>query len=1096
MSNQFPYPFPERFRSRLMLRYRTRISGTEAQKKLPFRLLVLGNFTGDHAHAEGEYANRVSHLPSLYDRPIRSYVFGVLGARVDKFMGELLPYVKLEPWLATDLPGTITNLQLTGALPASKAPEGAPESVQVKLSGSASFASTEDQNGLCKVAGKLSFGAQVELVADSLPTMIDAGLGGGGKVRGLFTIPARDEPVGVVAGVVETVGKGERAFRTRLYVQKSEQDDTKVVATPITMDQWAGLVPDEQKGFAVDAAAAVDRATQQVTDAGAQKTATDALSIDALPDAVKTALGATTLQDAKDAADASVKAAAAAKGAADTAKTATDASATKVTALDGKSGADLDKAAADAEAALQKARDLIDFAKSAGGAAKDAASAAKAAHDALAALIAKGQNATAADATDARTQVRKDVATRAQASAEGVKTSSDALNAAPLSPIPPVVPNGKILLNAERVLPFDSIASFNPDTIASNIPELNRLGIISELLGSLKSELRNVPALRDTMRAALENDTSGLLALQAALQPGYQQLAIVKPAAPLAASAGGPPGAPPELQRAVLSAVGSSMGETVDKNGALALVKLQGPAPQNGAPVRYSKVEFRDHDVTVSDGARLMNELAALLLNVDIVTTKPTGPLAPGSKLKLYSGKGANLSELLDVCSKLSAQVDRQLSEYLDDIYHAPGFQELERNWKGLEDLCQYVQQENIVIDFLDVTREELRNDFLDHDSDIFSSALFRKVYIEEYDRYGGEPFATMLGLYEFEDVRGDGADIRWLRTMSKIAASAHCPFLASANSKFIGKDSMQDVADLADLDAVLSNPKYGKWDAFRDEDYAAYIGLILPRYLVRTPWGSTGEPELGNEIAYEETVHPERPGDENNFLWGNPVVLFGKNLIRSYATSEWAQHIRGPKGGGRVDGLTVFSYTRKDDEIVYGKKAIGVDGKEEFLPPVEIVIPDYREYQFARNGLIALVHKKGEAVATFFSAQSVKKGRNFLEDVATKNSFLVTNLAYTYSITIIAHYVKAMVRDYIGSTADGDYIQKSLAEWLSGYVTTVTNPDDLTLRYYPFKATSVTVEPKPGPFGWYKSVISVLPHVQFEGMDVELRLEASLGGK
>ncbi len=131
------------------------------------------------------------------------------------------------------------------------------------------------------------------------------------------------------------------------------------------------------------------------------------------------------------------------------------------------------------------------------------------------------------------------------------------------------------------------------------------------------------------------------------------------------------------------------------------------------------------------------------------------------------------------------------------------------------------------------------------------------------------------------------------------------------------------------------------------------------------------------------------------------------------------------------MDGLTVFSYTRKDDEIVYGTKAIRVDGKEEFLPPVEIVIPDYREYQFARNGLIALVHKKGEAVATFCSAQSVKKGRNFLEDVATKNSFLVTNLAYTYSITIIAHYVKAMVRDYIGSTADGDYIQKSLAEWL-----------------------------------------------------------------
>lgn len=537
-----------------------------------------------------------------------------------------------------------------------------------------------------------------------------------------------------------------------------------------------------------------------------------------------------------------------------------------------------------------------------------------------------------------------------------------------------------------------------------------------------------------------------------------------------------------ELQKTLLSTIGASVGDTIENDQAITLVHME-----------PTKVVFRDRDVDVKDGARLLNALAALILNVEVVDARPA---APNGKVPLVTGPQATLSDLFDAITALIDRIDDKVKGHLDSIYHDPAFRELEASWRGLEELCQYVQQEDIYVDFLDVTKEELRTDFADHDSDIFGSELFKKIYIEEYDRYGGEPFATMIGLYHFDQVVGDGADLRWLRTMSKIAAAAHCPFVSGAGPGFVGKKTMEEVAEVTDLDAILTNPKYGKWDVLRDEDWAAYIGLTLPRYLVRTPWGASGEAERGNDMQYGETVHPERAGDASNFLWGNAAVLFAKNLIRSYATSEWAQHIRGPKGGGLVDGLTVFTYKRKDDKIVYGKAALDVDSREEVLPPVEIVIPDYREYQFSRNGLIALVHKKGESVATFFSAQSIKKGKTFLEDVNTKNSHLVTNLAYTYSITQIAHYVKAMVREYIGSTADADYIQKMLSEWLGSYVTTVVNPDDLTLRYYPFKATQVIVEPKPGPFGWYKSTISILPHIQFEGMDVELRLEASLGGK
>ncbi|MCK6588095.1 MAG: type VI secretion system contractile sheath large subunit [Polyangiaceae bacterium] len=509
-----------------------------------------------------------------------------------------------------------------------------------------------------------------------------------------------------------------------------------------------------------------------------------------------------------------------------------------------------------------------------------------------------------------------------------------------------------------------------------------------------------------------------------------------------------------KIQEDLLESLGQasdSIFEADDK--ALALV---GTVDHNGETL----VRFRDRDQSVGDKTRFMNALAALLVNYDV------------EKLD-------NFSAVLAAVNELSADIDKVVRDYMDVIMHSDGVQKIESNWRSLSDLAQSVNQEDVIIDYLDARMTDLDNDFVDHGADIFGSALFRKVYIEEYDRYGGKPFSAMIGLYGFTC---EDKDIRWLNVMGKIANAAHCPFVSSVTPEFFPPaKTMEDVANIADLDAVLSHPRYSKWNELREQDWAAYIGLTLPRYILRQPWGRK-EDERGNTIGYVETVAPEKSGDADDFLWGSSAILFAKNMIRSYENSGWAQHLRGPKGGGIVEGLTVYSYMK--------------NGREELKPPVEIAIPDYRELQFSRNGFISLVHKKGEGVATFFGAQSIKKPKFFVEDLATKNSHLVTNMAYTFSITRIAHYAKRMMREYIGSTADGPYVQRVLADWLNSYVTIVTNPDDLTLLYYPFKATSVTVEPKPGPFGWYKAVISVLPHVQFEGMDVELRLEAALGGK
>lgn len=480
-----------------------------------------------------------------------------------------------------------------------------------------------------------------------------------------------------------------------------------------------------------------------------------------------------------------------------------------------------------------------------------------------------------------------------------------------------------------------------------------------------------------------------------------------------------------------------------------------------------ASISFKDRDADFSFADRFANALAALLVNIELFDPAPgAGDGETRDVLRVDS-----IRALMIEVDALASEIEARIQERLQKVVQSESLRAREIAWRSLDELCREVESNEVIIDFIDVDKDTLGSDFEDHSSYILNSALFRKVYVEEYDRYGGRPFGAMIGLYEFD--RSD-EDVDWLQTMSKIGAAAHCPFVAAASPGFFDASCWEELDRKGDLEELLSLPQFGRWSAFRESHGAAYIGLTLPRFMLRAPHKpGTGRNQV---IRFEERV--DGPED---YLWGNAAVLFARNLIRSFQLSGWCQHIAGPLGGGMIQGLPVHTIMHH--------------GQQELQPPVECAIPDYRELQFANAGFIPLVHSKGSADATFFSARSVKKALEFESELDTKNADLVCNLAYTLSITRIAHYVKRMVRDYIGSTADAPYIQTMLEAWLVEYVTTAVNPDDLTLLYYPFKAMSVKVEPKPGPFGWYDCVISVLPHIQFEGMDVELRLEAALGG-
>ncbi len=487
--------------------------------------------------------------------------------------------------------------------------------------------------------------------------------------------------------------------------------------------------------------------------------------------------------------------------------------------------------------------------------------------------------------------------------------------------------------------------------------------------------------------------------------------------------------------------------EKIDLKRFLSSMRLEA-SDGEPTPMLQNNLELIKEDI--SDTDRFLSGMAALLMNID----PAAGRFDKGT------------------VQELIVSIDTMVNDQINEIIHNDKFKALEASWLSLNDLILNTNfSAGIVIDMIDVSKDELFEDFEANAVDITGTALFKKIYVSEYDQFGGRPYGAIVGQYEFDHTP---ADEFWLRTMGRVAAASHSPFIGSASPKFFGCETIDELGAIKDLEGLMNHPKYGSWNKLRDSAEAAYIGLTLPRYIARLPY----DPETNpcRKINFKEEVN----GDKNeDFLWGSAAMLMARNLVRSYAESGWCQYIRGPKGGGLISGLPVHTFNTR--------------GEEEIKVPLELSIPDYRELEFANAGFIPLVYRKGSADACFFSSQSIKRPKKFKDSKDTENAQLVTNLSYTFSITHIAHYVKSIMRDNIGSSADAAYIKTSLENWIFQYVTTVVNPDDMTLRYYPFKAASVDVGEREGMIGWYDCSISVLPHIQFEGMDVELRMDSRL---
>lgn len=418
------------------------------------------------------------------------------------------------------------------------------------------------------------------------------------------------------------------------------------------------------------------------------------------------------------------------------------------------------------------------------------------------------------------------------------------------------------------------------------------------------------------------------------------------------------------------------------------------------------------------------------------------------------------------------AQIDHLLSIQLNEILHHQQFQKLEGSWRGLKYLINNSETNDMLkVKILNVGKKELLRD-LQRAPEFDQSALFKKVYEEEFGIFGGAPFASLIGDYDF----GRGPeDVELLERISQVAASAHAPFLTNANPDFFNLESFTQLDQPRDMSKVFDNTLYAKWKSFRQTEDSRYVGLCLPRVLGRLPYGKETKQIEG--FSYEENVDGTEHG---KYLWMNASWALAARLTNAFALYGWCAAIRGVEGGGLVEGLPVHNFYTDEGDIV-------------MKCPTEVPVTDRREKELADQGFVPLVHCKGTDYAAFFSVQSCQKAKLYDKDAANANARLSTQLPYIMAVSRFAHYLKAMMRDKIGSFMSRSDCERWLNQWIQLYVT----PDDNALpsvkASHPLRDAAIQVSEVPGKPGVYKAVAFLRPHFQLDELSVSLRLVAEL---
>jgi len=430
------------------------------------------------------------------------------------------------------------------------------------------------------------------------------------------------------------------------------------------------------------------------------------------------------------------------------------------------------------------------------------------------------------------------------------------------------------------------------------------------------------------------------------------------------------------------------------------------------------------------------------------------------------------------VADQMIAQLDGKLSHQIDEILHHKDVQRLESAWRGFKLLVDRTDfRENIKIQFLDVSKQDLLGDFEDS-PEIMKSGLYKHCYTAEYGQFGGEPIGAMVGHYDFDVTNPQ--DMKLLQYTASVAAMAHAPFITAASPKTFGEESWLSLPNLKDLRSIFEGPQYAKWRSFRESEDARYVGLTAPRFLLRLPYGP--DTVSVREFNYCETV---TDGHEK-YLWGNTAWTFATRLTDSFAKYRWCANIIGPQSGGAVEDLPVHVF-----------KAMGA---LEQKIPTEVLISERREFELSEEGFIALTMRKGSDNAAFFSANSCQKAKTFGQSKEGKeaeaNYKLGTQLPYIWVINRLAHYIKVIQRENIGSWKEKADLNRELNNWIGQYVADMDDPAPAVRSRRPLRQAQVIVEDVEGDPGWYRVSLKVRPHFKYMGAYFTLSLVGKLDKK
>jgi type VI secretion system protein ImpC len=432
-------------------------------------------------------------------------------------------------------------------------------------------------------------------------------------------------------------------------------------------------------------------------------------------------------------------------------------------------------------------------------------------------------------------------------------------------------------------------------------------------------------------------------------------------------------------------------------------------------------------------------------------------------------------SDVTKSIEAMVAAIDRKLSEQINLILHHPDLQKLEGAWRGLHYLVNNTEtDEQLKIRFMNISKQDLGKTLRKYKGTAWDqSPIFKKVYEAEYGQFGGEPFGCMVGDYQFDHT---APDVELLGEMAQVAAAAHMPFIAGASPTLTGMESWQELANPRDLTKIFTTPEYAAWRSLRESEDSRYLGLAMPRYLARLPYGAKTSPV--EEFDFEEETGA---ADHNKYTWANAAYAMAVNINRSFKEYGWCSRIRGIESGGAVEGLPTHTFPTDDG---------GVDMK----CPTEIAISDRREAELAKNGFMPLVHRKNSDFAAFIGAQSLQKPAEYMDPDASANANLAARLPYLFACCRFAHYLKCIVRDKIGSFKERDEMQRWLQQWVMNYVDgDPAHSSEATKSRKPLAAAEVQVEEVEGNPGYYTSKFFLRPHYQLEGLTVSLRLVSKL---